>query len=397
MWLYLRKIILGIIVSLAYGQDYLEPVPGCYQYRVEFDSTAIDENCAFTDPSYTYAVFATAGEKADCTIMGGVIMQGQYRTESYRCPDNGHLYTYCCTKSDCETTLASWQAFCEGQLKETDATCTLDGTFLLNRGCFTPWTASPGSGVELTELYAIRSTLEYMTYQNGDYYTQVIDDNQNILDGVTSLQIIGQNQLSALQDIRQQAIKSRFEQGGILGNIELIAEEQLALLDSIKNKEYHVNNEGVIDAINDNHNQLMNATGTGGEEFDTIGDYSDDIDTSVGGLVGLGDYYSDSAGPILEAGVDSIMPNYDSLSSNILNAFGRYTDSDVCPFQPIEMENWVNGGGSFEVDLGICEMTMIGDIKVIEFMRTLINLIVYIGCAWMIHRTLISALSGKEV
>lgn len=414
-------VVLFLFASLYAQQDTIMPVFGCIQYRVDFDSTDIDENCFFTDVLDLNAMNGSSFARGQCDEKGGRYIAGYATTYSKQCPDNGYYYTGCCTLDDCQTKADIADAYCTAAGLMSNSYC--DNGYFIYGGCWSDigvGTLSPvASGSSNTsanvrdqlntnaiidQLNANRETelgiLNAITDFRSDQ-SMALDKMQETQEtGFYGILQIGEMQTRALRNIENQTIKARYEQSGLLGNIELIGEEQLFYLDSI-NQQFKngltVDNSELISEIAGNHTQLMQAVGDGGETFEGVEDYDTTItvnDTNeYGKYIGT---YDDSLVAGIN-GIDTIIPNYEQLGELVLNPWDRILDHNVCPFTGIEVQSFINPSETWDIELKVCEMSLPGGMLGVELLRILIRLLVYSGCAFTLYYTMLQAFSGTEV
>lgn len=421
----------------------LEPVAGCVQFKVDFESTDIDENCQFVDPAMSDAVWGSSFDRAECKALGGTLLLGQYKTNSLLCPDDGHLYTACCTRYDCASNLQLWQDYCEARDMSFSGYCN-GATLVTAMGCvldFNPagggdaWVSEETFTTQVSALnYIIHqnyqmnqdnatntggiiSMLETLAWQNENNAQRDADAQENIINGITSISDISRQQLEAMKDTRQQTIKARFEQAGLLGNIELITEEMLieqqttnAKLDEnlLALQQLHADLNGGIELdqtatisainslngdVNDNHRELMDAQGnpesfeevTVEEENTAIPDYS-------GTMNEYDNYYENE----LESAVQlNDLPDYESLAEQLLAPYAQIGNATTCPDFSFEATLPNALGGTQMIDLKTCELTIFGT-QFWAFIRTILQVLTHSACAYLLYLTTLQIMAGNR-
>lgn len=428
MWIRFLAFIASLVV-FGYSQETLEPVPGCIQFRIEFADSVIDENCQFTDQTYTDAVWGTSYQRNECKALGGQLIVGQYKTNSLLCPDYGHLYTACCTRYDCGANYELWTQYCEGQGLTFYGYCSADSVLVIGLGCMTE---SNPTGVynnvsgsaQSTELEALNQIigmldqkaaddaatwsgmvgmLDIVAWQDENHYSQQNSDNQEIINGITAIGLTANQQLNALNDVRQQTIKARFEQSGLLGNIELIAEEQQmtmlhmdSVLMELKNAmsdSLYVDNSGISRQLAAMQNALLNATGT--EEGDTSFGPMDDSTIGATTVDTVADF-SGAYQQAIENAVDSIeTPNYDSLAQMLLSPYSAIQESNTCPDFSFDVALPSAMGGQRIIDLKFCQLNVFGS-NLWSIIRLILSILVNSWCALVLYRASLAVFSGTH-
>lgn len=420
---------IGFIIQVAFAQETLEPSPGCIQFRIDFDSTDIDENCQFFDPTFSDAIWGTSYQKAECEALKGTIMMGQYRTDSYQCPDNGHLYTACCTRYDCDANKDLWDQYCAGQDKTFYGYCTLDGRLVVGMGCMSDIIPGAGqgtvtSGAQADELSALNKIIAQLKQQNDDdeaNFTGIIemldviawqdenkmaidiDQNEQMIYGITGLNQIGQRQLEYMQDIRQQTIRARFEQSGLLGNIELIQEEQLAQLNNLDSLLAQIkgamNDTDIVDN-SDISNQLVAFqdailnTEVDVENDPDYGTYDSVInpDGEPDSITSFSATYEQE----LQNAVDSVeIPDYELLAEQLLAPYEQIGNSNTCPDFSFEASLPLAMGGTQIIDMKFCQLNVFGS-NLWAIIRLILRILVNSWCALVLYRASLAVFSGTH-